>query len=82
MIFTEYLEGKKIDPDLFKEQEPMLYRQWEEIFSQLLPDSFTQQKLYLINPLRRRFPYQPIAKKAEPVKKVGMKPKIPRIKPT
>lgn len=55
MTFEEYLVGKKIDPVLFREGEPALWSSWERDFAQLHPASFTAQKLYLINTLRRKY---------------------------
>ncbi len=56
MTFEEYLTQKKIDTSAFRKGDE---RQWialEHIFLQMHPKSFTAQKLYLINPLRRRYP--------------------------
>lgn len=57
--FEEYLSGKKIDSLAFKAKEPQRWNEWESEFSQLHPDSFTLQKLNLINPIRRKYPLQP-----------------------
>lgn len=54
--FEEYLAGKKIDSAAFKTTEPARWNEWEVEFSQLHPDSFTLQKLNLINPIRRKYP--------------------------
>ncbi len=56
--FEEYLRIKKIDSARFKLQEPSLFEEWEQLFSEVHPDSFTAQKKFLINPVRRRFPLQ------------------------
>jgi hypothetical protein len=79
MEFEEYLLKKKINAQGFRKAEPAMWKEWEELFAQIHPDSFTQQKLFLINPIRRRFPLKPTvgqeekpkAKAARPV----MKPK-------
>jgi hypothetical protein len=55
MTFEDYLAGKKIDSQLFREHEPELWSAWEQEFGQQHPSSFTAQKLYLINPLRRKY---------------------------
>ena len=55
MTFDEYLQSKRIDPEAFRNHEIRQYRDWEAEFEDVHPDSFTSQKLYLINPLRRRF---------------------------
>jgi hypothetical protein len=54
--FEEYLSGKKIDSLAFKNAEPARWAEWEMEFAQLHPDSFTLQKLNLINPIRRKYP--------------------------
>lgn len=55
MSFEEYLIYKKIDSAAFKTAEPALWNEWLILFDQMNEKSFTAQKLYLINPLRRRF---------------------------
>jgi hypothetical protein len=54
--FEEYLSGKKIDSHAFKLAEAARWEQWRTEFEQLNPTSFTVQKLYLINPIRRKYP--------------------------
>jgi hypothetical protein len=53
--FEEYLKSKKIDAPAFEKAEPMLYSSWKAEFSQMHPNSFTVQKLNLINPVRRKY---------------------------
>jgi hypothetical protein len=53
--FEEYLEKKKIDSDAFREAEEEMWLEWKELFEQMHPDSFTSQKLFLINPIRRKY---------------------------
>jgi hypothetical protein len=55
MEFEEYLKTKKIDSEAFRKAEPHLWQSWKEEFQQLHPNSFTAQKLYLINPVRRKY---------------------------
>lgn len=55
MTFEEYLISKKIDGAAFQTAEPALWQEWNNLFSQLSPASFTAQKLYLINPIRRKY---------------------------
>ena len=55
MTFEEYLASKKIDQGLFKDAEPRLFQEWKNEFEQVHPNSFTAQKLYLINPIRRKY---------------------------
>jgi hypothetical protein len=56
MTFEEYLDSKKIDAESFKTADPSLYAEWLNTFNQLHPNSFTAQKLYVINSIRRKFP--------------------------
>ena len=58
MNLTEYFISKKIDPDKFKIKEIDVWIKLEEEFKEMHPKSFTNQKLYLINSWRRRYPLQ------------------------
>jgi hypothetical protein len=53
--FEEYLASKKIDSEAFRKAEPHLWNSWRSDFEQTHPNSFTVQKLNLINPVRRKF---------------------------
>lgn len=64
MTFEEYLTGKKIDSQRFREQEPEVWTSWRQDFGQQHPASFTAQKLYLINPLRRKYHLKPVSPQA------------------
>jgi hypothetical protein len=55
MTFEEYLTSKKIDSVAFKAAEPGRWQEWAEVFPKMSPTSFTAQKLYLINPVRRKY---------------------------
>jgi hypothetical protein len=55
MNFEEYLISKKIDSQAFRTAEPNLWNEWNSLFEEMSPASFTAQKLYLINPLRRKY---------------------------
>jgi hypothetical protein len=55
MTFEEYLISKKINNEMFKTGEPMLWQEWYNLFEQVSPNSFTGQKLYLINAIRRKY---------------------------
>lgn len=79
MNFAEYLQSKKIDAQRFKSAEASEYTRLEIIFDQVHPDSFTSQKLYLINPLRRKYKW--LEKKSEPASdEVAPQPSKPRPK--
>ncbi len=55
MNFEEYLISKKIYSQAFRAAEPALWNEWNGLFEAMSPASFTAQKLYLINPLRRKY---------------------------
>ena len=63
MTFEEYLKVKKIDPKKMVEKDNDLYENFKNIFEQVSPQSFTQQKLFLINYLRRQYYYEEESKK-------------------
>jgi len=69
MTFDDYLLSKKIDRDSFQKMEPALFESWRNEFAHLHPNSFTSQKLYLINPIRRKYPLK-IVPVVAPEKKV------------
>ncbi|MEL6534878.1 MAG: hypothetical protein AAFQ98_05670 [Bacteroidota bacterium] len=77
--FKDYLLSKKIDPDAFLQGDAKQYQSLEEIFVQVSPASFTQQKLFLINPIRRAYPLPPekMAEK-DPLPKKSAKPTVPK----
>lgn len=58
MDFEEYLVGKKIDPKKFREAEPEQFKEWERLFREMHPNSFTETKKFLINPTRRKYRLQ------------------------
>jgi hypothetical protein len=55
MSFEEYLTSKNIDSAAFKAAEPEVWQQWATLFEQIHPNSFTEQKKFLLNTTRRRF---------------------------
>lgn len=75
MEFADYIASKKIDTAAFRATEPGLYQEWESLFAQVSPVSFAQQKLFLINGIRRRFP---LAEEAVPKSAAKPAPK-PRV---
>jgi hypothetical protein len=54
--FKEYLVTKKIDAEALVAADPGMYEEWQKMFNLVSPASFTAQKLFLINSVRRRFP--------------------------
>jgi hypothetical protein len=55
MTFEAYLSEKKIDPAAFRMHEPQRWEEFQKLFEQVHPNSFTAQKKFLINDLRRRY---------------------------
>ncbi|MBD0259708.1 MAG: hypothetical protein ICV83_28645 [Cytophagales bacterium] len=55
MTFEDYLSGKKIDSALFRAGEPDRWSAFRASFEGVHPDSFTAQKKFLLNDLRRRY---------------------------
>jgi hypothetical protein len=53
--FEAYLISKKIDSEAFRNAEPQVWAAWKKEFEQVHPNSFTVQKLNLINPIRRKY---------------------------
>ncbi len=82
MKFDEYLTGKKIDPQKYKQAESVQYLEFQKIFDLIHPESFTQQKLFLLNKIRRAYKLEGIAeaKKTAPAPK-AMRPKVKPLKP-
>ncbi|MFT5886885.1 MAG: hypothetical protein ACI9IP_003356 [Arcticibacterium sp.] len=55
MTFSDYLLSKKIDKKALQKGEPDMYIEWETLFNSVHPDSFTLQKKFLLNPMRRKY---------------------------
>ncbi|MEJ1238958.1 hypothetical protein WBG78_12565 [Chryseolinea sp. T2] len=55
MDFESYLTSKRIDSARFQAAEPEVWQSWRSDFGQMHPNSFTVQKLNLINPIRRKY---------------------------
>jgi hypothetical protein len=66
MTFEDYLISKKIASQDFYAAEKNLWEQWRIEFEQMHPNSFTIQKLNLINPIRRKYPLKEVPKKEMP----------------
>jgi hypothetical protein len=62
MTFEEYCIKKKIDSVAFFAQEPERWKIWKLEFEQMHPNSFTEQKKFLINETRRMYLLQDSAK--------------------
>ena len=55
MTFLEYCIAKKIDAHRFASVEPALFNDWSNFFELVSQESFTQQKKFLINPIRLKY---------------------------
>jgi hypothetical protein len=60
--FEEYLLSKKIDSHAFRAAEESLWESWRKEFEEISPAAFTAQKLFLINPIRRKYQAKAIEK--------------------
>ena len=81
--FEEYLKGKKIDPDLFMKEDPGLFEEYRNLYDLIHPESFTSQKLFKINGIRRKYQLKSENIKTTPSATPAAKPKIsmkPKIK--
>lgn len=87
--FEAYLASKKIDSEAFSKAEPEVWRAWKMEFGQMHTNSFTVQKLNLINLIRRKYllvspeePKKPAAAPAvAPPAPAASKPGRPVIRP-
>lgn len=79
LTFADYLKSKKIDLKSFFSSDQEMYESWKREFDQIHPNSFTQQKLFLINSLRRKYPLKEEEKVVEK-KKPMVRPKMTKPK--
>jgi hypothetical protein len=77
--FIEFLKKKKIDPERFRAAEPARFEEFQTLFAQVHPNSFTAQKLYLINQVRRQ--YHLAAGRDDPPTQLGSDQPPPAAKP-
>ncbi|REE05994.1 hypothetical protein C7460_101513 [Marinoscillum furvescens DSM 4134] len=78
MDLRTYLIGKKIDAERFAAQEPGRFCEFEEHFSQMHPNSFTAQKLFLINKLRHLYKLEQAPETTATSKPKAAKPRVVR----
>ena len=77
VTFEEYLINKKINADDFRKHEPARWEEFYALFGQVHPNSFTSQKLFLINQIRRKYPYREVVTDAQAKpKKTAPKPVV------
>ena len=55
MTWEEYCIKKKINSDAFRQAEPKRWEELKNIFEQIHPNSFTEQKKFIINDIRRLY---------------------------
>lgn len=79
LTFADYLKSKKIDLKSFFSSDQEMYESWKREFDQIHPNSFTQQKLFLINSLRRKYPLKEEEKVVEKEKPM-VRPKMTKPK--
>jgi hypothetical protein len=75
MTWEEYCISKKIDSEAFRVEETILWTELKTIFEQVHPNSFTEQKKFLINDIRRKY-----RMKEEVKKEQAKKPSQPVVK--
>lgn len=81
MTFEEYLVSKKIDSVAFCAAEPDRWKEWNSLFEVMNPVSFTSQKLYLINPVRRKYPLKQLVQTSQEKKDTVAPKPVMRPKP-
>ncbi|MDE0471648.1 MAG: hypothetical protein OXH57_06875 [Ekhidna sp.] len=81
MEFHDYLKIKKIDPEMFRKSAKEEFLEWETLFNRIHPESFTQQKLFLINQIRRKYHLKETLQKEKLPAPKAVKPKVKSIKP-
>lgn len=79
--FEDYLRKKKIDPKAFQANEPDTFSSFKDQFFHIHPQSFTMQKLFLINMLRRKYHFQNAVAAPAGSEKAKTKPVVKRPSP-
>lgn len=74
--FEDFLRQKKIDPELFQAGDPVTWDEYQKLFYEVHPDSFTARKLYQINRIRRQFPFREKTINTSPAE-AAVKPRMP-----
>ncbi|SFC26031.1 hypothetical protein SAMN05421780_10450 [Flexibacter flexilis DSM 6793] len=57
MNFEDFLAQKKINSQSFFTKEPARWLEWKQLFEQIHPESFVLQKKFIINKIRRLYPF-------------------------
>lgn len=74
--FEAFLRLKKIDPIVFRKEDQVLFEEFRNIYELVHPESFTAQKLFQINRVRRKYPFTPVPSAETPSAPGIAKPKI------
>jgi hypothetical protein len=53
--FEDFCVRKNIDPLKFKESNNILFSEWKSLFESMHPNSFVEQKKFLLNKIRRLY---------------------------
>jgi hypothetical protein len=83
MTFKDYLISRRIDPSAFAKNEPRRYREFGQLYDQVHIRSFIMQKLFVLNMLRKNYPYSPSEEEAVSAgkKSAGSSGKRPLMRP-
>lgn len=62
--FMHFLRQIHIDPQAFAQHEQTRFQEWRDLFAVIHPNSWYEQKRFLLNALRKKYPLpQEITKK-------------------
>jgi hypothetical protein len=53
--FEDFCVSKNIDPTKFEHSDKILFSEWKSQFENMHPNSFVEQKKFLINKVRRLY---------------------------
>jgi len=81
MTWEEYCLSKKIDSEAFRLAEQDKWTELKNIFEQVHPKSFTEQKKFLINDIRRKYLLKIIADSGHQLEKPEIKKPAIKITP-
>jgi hypothetical protein len=76
MNWEEYCLSKKIDCGLFQKSDPEKWLELKGVFEQIHPNSFTEQKKFIINDIRRRYLLKDVPEDNKREKTTVLKPAI------
>lgn len=76
MTFQEFCKSKLIDPSLFEKGDKEKYDEWHAHYQVMSDASFITSKKFLINNIRRTYPYKPVGDSAQELEKKPAKPAV------